>query len=98
MRHLRVVAYCRVSTEQKEQDSNIRLQKLDYTRLIDKNPNWENVRIFSEKVVELSIKERKAFQTMINSCKKGSIDLILKKSISHFGRNTLDMSKGLQEL
>lgn len=31
MRQLRVDAYCRVSTEQEEQDSSIRLQELHYS-------------------------------------------------------------------
>lgn len=98
MRHLRVAAYCRVSTEQEEQDSSIRLQELRYTQLIDGNPNWENAGIFSEKATGLNIRERNAFQTMINRCKKGQIDLILTKSISRFGRNKLDMLRTLQEL
>ena len=42
MRHLRVAAYCRGSTEQEEQDSSIQLQALHYTRVINGNPNWEN--------------------------------------------------------
>lgn len=41
MRHLRVAAYCRVSTEQEEQDNSIRLQELHCTRLINGNPNTE---------------------------------------------------------
>lgn len=98
MRHLRVAAYCRVSTEQEEQDSSIRLQELHYTRLIDGNPNWENAGIFSEKATGLNIRERTAFRAMINSCKKGKINLILTKSISRFGRNTLDMLRAFQEL
>lgn len=61
MRHLRVAAYCRVSTEQEEQESSIRLQELHYTRLIDGNPNWENAGIFSEKATGLNIRERTAF-------------------------------------
>lgn len=98
MRHLRVAAYCRVSTEQEEQDSSIRLQELHFTRIIDGNPNWENAGIFSEKVTGLNMRERSAFHAMITNCKRGKIDLILTKSISRFGRNTLDMLRVLQEL
>lgn len=72
MRHLRVAAYCRVSTEQEEQDSSIRLQELHYTRLINGNPNWENAGIFSEKATGLNIRERNAFQIMINRCKRAN--------------------------
>lgn len=48
LRHLRVAAYCRVSTEQEEQTSSIELQKRYYTQLISGNPNWENVGIFQK--------------------------------------------------
>lgn len=41
-KHLRVAAYCRVSTDQEEQDSSIELQELHYRRMIEENPNWEN--------------------------------------------------------
>ena len=33
LQHLRVAAYCRVSTEQEEQSSSIELQEQHYTRL-----------------------------------------------------------------
>ena len=44
------------------------------------------------------MRERSAFHAMITNCKRGKIDLILTKSISRFGRNTLDMLRVLQEL
>ena len=44
------------------------------------------------------MRERSAFHAMITNCKRGKIDLILTKSISRFGRNTLDMLRILQEL
>ena len=93
LRHLRVAAYCRVSTEQEEQTSSIELQKRYYTQLILGNPNWENVGIFSERATGLNLKER-----MIRKCRKKKVDLIFTKSISRFGRNTLDMLQSLQEL
>lgn len=46
----------------------------------------------------MNIEERKAFQAMLRACRKGKINLILTKSISRFGRNTLDMLKTLREL
>lgn len=35
---------------------------------------------------------------MIAQCRKKRIDLILTKSISRFGRNTLDMLRSLRDL
>jgi len=46
----------------------------------------------------LNLKERSEFYAMMKKCRKGKIDLILTKSISRFGRNTLDMLKALREL
>ena len=97
-RSLRVAAYCRVSTEQEEQDTSLQFQETYYRWKIEENPNWENAGIVSEKATALSIKGRPEFHTMMRRCRKGKIDLILTKSTSRFGRNTLDMLRSLQEL
>jgi len=98
LRHLQVAAYCRVSTEQEEQNSSIQLQEMCYRRMIEENPNWKNAGIFSEKATGLNLYCREGFRSMLRSCRRGKIDLILTKSISRFGRNTLDMLKALREL
>jgi len=98
LRRLRVAAYCRVSTEREEQDSRIQLQEMCYRRMIEENPNWENAGIFSEKAAGLNLYHREEFRAMLSSCRKGKIDLILTKSISRFGRNTLDMLKAFRKL
>lgn len=97
-RSLRVAAYCRVSTQQEEQDSSLELQESRYRRMIEENPNWTDAGIFSEKATGLNLRGRSVFQTMMRRCRKGKIDLILTKSTSRFGRNTLDMLRALQEL
>ena len=97
-KYLRVAAYCRVSTDQEEQDSSIELQELRYRQMIEENPNWENAGVFSERATGLNLQERSAFQAMIRQCREEKINLILTKSISRFGRNTLDIFRVLQEL
>ena len=97
-RPLRVAAYCRVSTQQEEQDSSLELQESRYRRMIEENPNWTDAGIFSEKVTGLNLRGRSVFQTMMQYCRKGKIDLILTKSTSRFGRNTLDMLRASREL
>ena len=98
LRHLRVAAYCRVSTELEEQTSSIELQERHYSQLISANPNWESAGIFAERATGLNKKERPEFRRMIAQCRKKRIDLILTKSISRFGRNTLDMLRSLRDL
>ena len=45
---LRVAAYCRVSTEQEEQESSFEGQVTYYTNLIENNPEWEMAGIFAD--------------------------------------------------
>ncbi len=98
LRHLRVAAYCRVSTELEEQTSSIELQERHYSQLIAGNPHWENAGIFLERATGLNLKERPEFRRMMSQCHKKKIDLILTKSISRFGRNTVDMLHSLRDL
>ena len=97
-KHLCVAAYCRVSTDREEQDSSIELQELRYRQMIEENPNWENAGVFSERATGLNLQERSDFQAMMHQCREEKINLILTKSISRFGRNTLDILRVLQEL
>ena len=98
LRHLRVAAYCRVSTELEEQTSSIELQERHYSQLIAGNPHWENAGIFLERATGLNLKERPEFRRMMSQCHKKKIDLVLTKSINRFGRNTLDMLRSLRDL
>lgn len=41
VRKLRVAAYCRVSTEEEEQQGSFEIQKLYYTEKINSTPEWE---------------------------------------------------------
>ena len=88
---LRVAAYCRVSTDNKEQRESYQSQVKHYTELINKNPEWQSAGIYADEAITgTSTKKRDDFQRMINDCLNGDIDLILVKSISRFARNTLD--------
>ena len=87
----RVAAYCRVSTNNKEQINSYEAQKVYYTQKIEKNPDWELAGIFADKGLSgTSLKKRDNFNKMIAACKRGRIDTILTKSLSRFARNTVD--------
>ena len=45
--HLRVAAYCRVSTDSEEQLNSYEAQKTYYTQKIQDNPDWE-MRAFTQ--------------------------------------------------
>jgi site-specific DNA recombinase len=90
-RKLRVAAYCRVSTEEEEQQGSFEIQKLYYTEKINSTPEWKVAGIYADDGISgVHTKKRDGFNQMIQDCKKRKIDLILTKSISRFARNTLD--------
>ena len=91
VRKLRVAAYCRVSTEEEEQQGSFEIQKLYYTEKINSTPEWEVAGIYADDGISgVHTKKCDGFNRMIQDCKKHRIDLILTKSISRFARNTLD--------
>ena len=47
-RKLRVAAYCRVSTEEEEQQGSFEIQKLYYTEKINFTPEWEVAGIYAD--------------------------------------------------
>ena len=99
MRQLRVAAYCRVSTEEEEQQSSYEAQCTYYTGKIMTNPEWTMAGIFADEGISgTSTKNRDDFNRMIRRCRQKKIDLILTKSISRFARNTLDSLKYIRAL
>lgn len=90
-RKLRVAAYCRVSTEQEEQQSSYAAQIEYYTEKIKGNKDWEFAGIFADEgITGTSAKKRGEFLKLMALCEKGKIDMVLTKSVSRFSRNTLD--------
>lgn len=88
---LRVAAYCRVSTEEEEQQGSFEIQKEFYTDKINSTPEWKLAGIYADDGISgVHTKKRDGFNQMIQDCKKHKIDLILTKSISRFARNTVD--------
>lgn len=98
-RQLRVAAYCRVSTEEEEQQSSYEAQCTYYTDKIMTNPEWTMAGIFADEgITGTSTKKREDFNRMIRKCRQKKIDLILTKSMSRFARNTLDSLKYIRAL
>ncbi len=98
-KRLRVATYCRVSTEQEEQESSFENQVQYYTELIQSNPEWEFAGIFADRGIS-GTKDtiRLEFMRMIEQCKRHRIDMIYTKSLSRFSRNTLDSIKYIRML
>ena len=96
---LKVAAYCRVSTDQEEQESSYEAQISYYTEKIGKNAEWQMAGIFADEgITGTQAKKRPEFLKMIQKCRQRKIDVILTKSLSRFARNTVDSLNYIREL
>lgn len=96
---LRVAAYCRVSTEQEEQQNSYQVQIAYYTDFINRKKEWSLVGIFADEGISgTQTKKRTEFNRMIRMCKNKKIDLVITKSISRFARNTVDCLEYVRQL
>ncbi|MGB4658424.1 MAG: recombinase family protein, partial [Mobilitalea sp.] len=96
---LRVAAYCRVSTLLEQQEGSYEAQVEYYTEKINSNPNWKCAGIFADEGISATqTKKRDDFNTMIDACMTGKVDLILTKSVSRFARNTVDALQCIRKL
>ncbi len=94
-----VAAYCRVSTDSKDQLNSYHAQVAYYTRLISDNPDWELADIYADEgVTGTSLKKRDEFKRMVADCREGKIQRVLVKSVSRFGRNTVELIETTREL
>ena len=95
---LRVVAYCRTSTNQEEQNSSLENQIADYTAFIQSNPMWRFVAVYADQASGLHTKNRPGYRKLLRDCRRGKIDLILVKSLSRFGRDAREAIATIRKL
>ena len=97
--HLRVAAYCRVSSDSTDQLHSYAAQIRSYTEEIAQHDDWELVDVYADEgLTGTRMDKRSDFNRMIADCRKGKIDRILVKSVSRFARNTRDCLITLREL
>jgi DNA invertase Pin-like site-specific DNA recombinase len=95
---LRVAAYCRVSSDSDEQESSLESQIAYYTDRVERHTGWICAGVFSDTGSGRNTKKRPEFKKLMELCRKRKVDLILTKSVSRFGRNTLDAIKAMRKL
>ena len=96
---LRVAAYCRVSTDSEEQINSYKNQLAYYTEKISSKSEWKFAGIYADEgITGTSMKHREDFKRMLRACREGRIDLILCKSVSRFGRNSVDVLRTIRAL
>lgn len=96
---LKVAAYCRVSTSLEMQENSYEAQLSYYTEKINSNPNWTMAGIYADEGKSATnTAKRNDFNTMIEDCVAGKIDMVLTKSVSRFARNTVDALLAIRKL
>lgn len=95
----RIAAYCRVSTDVDEQLHSLEAQTAFYTKSLNEDENNEYAGIYADEGISgTKAKNRPQFQKLIEDCRNGLIDGIVTKSVSRFGRNTVDTLVYTREL
>ena len=96
---IRLAAYCRVSTEQEEQENSFRNQVEYYNRFVQSHPEYELVDIYADEGISgTNTKKREHFKRMIADCEAHKVDMVITKSISRFARNTQDCLENYRKL
>ena len=95
----RIAAYCRVSSSSEEQLHSYAAQVKFYTEMLSADKSCEFVGVYADEgITGTSAKKRPQFMAMIEDCRAGKIDAIITKSVSRFGRNTVDTLSYTREL
>lgn len=78
---LRVAAYCRVSSDSKDQLHSYTAQIRSYTEEIAQHDGWELVDVYADEgLTGTRMDKREDFNRMMRDCRKGKIDRILVSS------------------
>jgi site-specific DNA recombinase len=94
----RVAIYCRVSTDHIAQEDSLKAQIDRYQKMVEARVDWQLVKTYSDIASGRNTSGRTGFMDLMNDCRAGKIDLIITKSISRFGRNTVDILSNIREL
>lgn len=95
----RTAAYCRVSFSSEEQLHSYAAQVKFYIEMLSADKSCEFVGVYADEgITGTSAKKRPQFMAMIEDCRAGRIDAIITKSVSRFGRNTVDTLSYTREL
>lgn len=95
----RVCAYCRVSTDSREQHNSFSVQLEYYKTLIENQDDWAFAGIYADEARSgTKLQKRDDFLRMLKDCENGQIDMIITKSVTRFARNTVDSIQAIRRL
>ena len=88
---LRVVVYCRVSTDGLSQATSFELQKSYYLQFVRKHIQWKLIAMYSDEgITATSTEKRIGLLQMLEDAKAGKFDVIIVKNLSRLSRNLMD--------
>ena len=95
---LRIVAYCRVSTEKEQQLDSLANQKRFFEEYANQN-NYKLIDIYADEgITGRQTRKREDFNRMMREARTGKFDMLVVKDISRFARNTVDLLTSVREL
>ncbi|MEO1782145.1 recombinase family protein [Enterococcus diestrammenae] len=97
-REKRVGIYCHVSTNSADQLKSLTAQVSALTRLTAANPKWLLVDVYIDIASSKTGSSRKEFSRMLQDCQSRDLEIILTKSISRFGRDTVEILDAWNQL
>ena len=88
---LRVVVYCRVSTDGLSQATSFDLQRSYYLQFVRKHIQWKLIAMYSDEgITATSTEKRIGLLQMLEDAKAGKFDVIIVKNLSRLSRNLMD--------
>ena len=97
-REKRVGIYCRVSTNSVDQLKSLTAQVSALTRLTAATPQWLLVDVYMDIASSKTGSSRREFARMLDDCQNHNLEIIITKSISRFGRDTVETLEALNQL
>jgi site-specific DNA recombinase len=90
--------YCRVSTNEKEQLYSLAAQISALTRAVANVSQWRLADVFIDIASAKGEIPRREFERLLRECEAHNISVVLTKSISRFGRDTVETLSALNRL
>lgn len=97
-RDKRVGIYCRVSTNSLEQLQSLAAQVSHLTKITAATSRWLLADVYIDISSSKTGSSRKEFNRMLDDCTSHKLDIVFTKSISRFGRDTVETMEALSKL
>lgn len=95
---MNIAAYCRVSTDTRDQLNSLEAQKRFFTEFVQKSGHTL-VRLYADEGISgTRVKNRKEFLNLMKDAENGIFDMVVVKDISRFARNTVDLLQNTRRL